>query len=157
MWITFQGEAEDDWRTRAPGAEPAPEAPPLSLDDISFPDTDGACWTHLGGAHRGRRVDETGPIPRFLDSTHHCPWKKGTHLGIPKWQSTQKCGEAVYAHVSVRAPSRACAPAVGPKGLWLEETWRCHVAGGTPLRMGTRGRVKGTAPASKAHLHTIFR
>ena len=45
----------------------------------------------------------------------------------------------------------------GPRGLWLEEFWRCHVVGGTPARMGTRGRVIGNAPATKAHLHTVFR
>ena len=57
-------------------------------------------------------------------------------------------------HESSRSAAVWCA---GPRGLWLEEFWRCHVVGEKPARMGTRGRVIGNAPATKAHLHTVFR
>lgn len=45
----------------------------------------------------------------------------------------------------------------GPKGLWLEELWRCHVVGQTIKQAGTLGTVLGTAPLTKDHLKTVFR
>jgi hypothetical protein len=45
----------------------------------------------------------------------------------------------------------------GPRGLWLEEVWRCHVVGRDIKKAGLLGQVLGTVPLDKEHLKTLFR
>ena len=45
----------------------------------------------------------------------------------------------------------------GPRGLWLEELWRCHVVGRDIKKAGLLGQVLGTVPLDKEHLKTLFR